>query len=66
MKFLIKILVLLPFFLCIAPLAQAQPLPPDQVPIDPVSWILLGGAAAMGGKKYYDQRKKNKARENDL
>lgn len=37
----------------------ASPPPPDpgQIPLDPMSWILLGAGGAIGAKKYYDRNK---------
>lgn len=55
----LKIAIALVFFgLLIVNETFAQPLPPaGQTPLDPVSWVLLGAAGAMAGKKYYDSRK---------
>lgn len=33
----------------------AQP-PPNEVPLDPISWTVLGAGAAIAGKKYYNKK----------
>lgn len=40
--------------------APAPPPLPGQIPLDPMSWILLSAGGAIGAKKYYDSRKKSK------
>ena len=55
-----KILASVFFTVCFAAECFAAPLPPASgTPIDPVSWVLLGAAGAIAGKKYYDSRKKD-------
>lgn len=45
-------------------ISQAQILPPpppdSSVPLDPLSWILLGAGGVAAGKKYYDIKKMKK------
>jgi len=59
MRTLSKVLVLIPLLLSIAQVAQAQP-PPVSAPLDPFSWVLLGGVAAVGARKYYNSRRGKK------
>jgi hypothetical protein len=41
--------------------SYAQPIPPaGQVPLDPVSWVILGAAGVFAGKKYYDSTREHK------
>lgn len=45
-------------------IVQAQILPPpppdSSVPLDPLSWVLLGAGGIFAGKKYYDSKKLKK------
>lgn len=47
---------------CTMSYASAPPPPdPDQIPLDPLSWVLLASGGAVAGKKYYDYRKSKKS-----
>jgi hypothetical protein len=39
------------------------PGPPQAVPLDPVSWVLLASGGAIGAKKYYDYKKSKSTEE---
>lgn len=45
----------------VAVYAQGGPPPdPDNIPLDPLSWIILAGGGAIGVKKFFFDKKKEK------
>jgi hypothetical protein len=44
----------------------APPQNNNNVPLDPVSWVLLAAGAGVAGKKYYDKRKENKNSDTEV
>ncbi len=44
----------------------APPPDPDEIPLDPFSWVLLATGGAVAGKKYYDYRKSKKSEDNEV
>lgn len=43
--------------------ALLPPPDPENIPLDPVSWVLLASGGAIAGKKYYDSRKSKNTEE---
>jgi len=56
MKLFPKVTVTLSLLLLVAEVVRAQPPPPDGVPLDPLSWLVLGAGGAIAGKKLYDKK----------
>jgi hypothetical protein len=44
----------------------APPPDPEDIPLDPFSWVLLATAGAVACKKYYDYRKSKEYEDNEL
>lgn len=59
MKVFYQIIVVFLFLFISEATFAASPPPPDpgQIPLDPMSWVLLGAGGAIAAKKYYDKNK---------
>jgi hypothetical protein len=56
----VAILIATPF---VSLASTPPPGPPQAVPLDPLSWVLLASGGAIGAKKYYDYKKSKSTEE---
>ena len=63
-KNIVTLFIICLFILAGPVIVKAQILPPpppdSSVPLDPLSWVILGAGGVAAGKKYLDNKKKNK------
>jgi hypothetical protein len=58
---LMAVLMALPLVMLAAP-----PNNNNNIPLDPVSWVLLAAGAGVASKKYYDKRKEDKNSDTEV